>query len=311
MRHLSSLKLVRAVPDPDDKHDYFIVYSIFGCAQAKDVSLKDLPQPAMQSFAVIHPQCVDDEVFQILEAARNVGALSPVKLMDVRGDSLYLFLDTKVSSTTFAAIESLWMTVLGTSDHGRMTVHFANEIEVFSGHSDYPYWCGAKEILETEKLGLAQDVLPGIAVSIAENDRPEVTELPTLRTLRGGIISLAYSRLLKTHIPIWSELWDLTMTTKKNKKNPSPCSLRPVENNLAWISQCTTSELPCSLTAEYCAKRTFSGKANWAMLQPQEKRRAKGTPHGKAFGGVIEVAITRAELAWRKAKLLQEFLKRH
>jgi hypothetical protein len=113
MRHLSSLKLARAVPDPDNDPGVFIVYRIFGCSQSKDVNLKDLPSPVMQRFAVINPQRVDDEVFEILEAARDIGALAPVKLMDVSGDSLYLHLDAKVDSTIFTAIESLWMALMG------------------------------------------------------------------------------------------------------------------------------------------------------------------------------------------------------
>src|SRR5690349_14699553 len=128
MRHLSSLKLARALPDPDDSDaPCYIVYRVFGCVQSKDANLDDLPQPAVHRFAVINPLCVSGDIFQILEAACELGALSPVKLMDVSGDSLYIFLDAKVGSTTFAAIESLWSVVTGASAHRRMAVNFASE----------------------------------------------------------------------------------------------------------------------------------------------------------------------------------------
>jgi hypothetical protein len=269
MRHLSSLKLARAVPDPDNDPSVFIVYRIFGCSQSKDVNLKDLPHPAMQRFAVINPQRVDDEVFEILEAARDIGALAPVKLMDVRVKSLYLLLDAKVDSTIFAAIESLWMAVTGANSHRNITVHFACESEVFSGRSDYPYWCGAKEILEMEELGLTRDVLPAIAAPVHEIDRSEEFRLRT-----GHDAYLLYSKMLM------SDIQSLPGGRDKNKKKPGPVSLtsKELERYFALINERMLSESPRSRTKEYCVKRALSGNSTWEMLEPKKRGARKNRP---------------------------------
>lgn len=307
MRHLSSLKLARAVPDPDNDPSVFIVYRIFGCTQSKDVNLKDLPRPVMQRFAVINPQRVDDEVFEILEAARDIGALAPVKLMDVGVKSLYLLLDTKVSSTTVAAIESLWTAVTGARAHHRITVHFASENEVISGRSDYPYWCGAKEILETEELGFALDALPAIAECLPKNDRPEVIELFHLDTLRDGISTpssfLVYSSLLMTHILIWTGCRDKNKT--KKKPHLKTLMLEESETYRAFLNQCANGELPRKRTADYCQSKTRAfGENEVEMLKPKKKRYVKENPRGTTISEE-EVAVARAKQDLRNGKLLR------
>jgi hypothetical protein len=269
MRHLSSLKLARAVPDPDNDPGVFIVYRIFGCSQSKDVNLKDLPSPVMQRFAVINPQRVDDKVFEILEAARDIGALAPVKLMDVSVDSLYLHLDAKVDSTIFTAIESLWMAVMGANSHRHFAVHFACESEVYSGRSDYPYWCGAKEILEKEELGLTRDVLPAIAAPVHEIDRSEEFCLRT-----GHDAYLLYSRMLM------SDIQSLPRGRDKNKKKQGPMSLtsKELERYFALINERMLSESPRSRTKEYCVKRWLSGNSTWEMLEPKKRGARKNRP---------------------------------
>jgi len=269
MRHLSSLKLARAVPDPDNDPSVCIVYRIFGCTQSKDVNLKDLPYPVMQRFAVINPQRLDVEVFELLEAARDVGALAPVKLIDVREDSLYLLLDTKVDSTIFTTIESLWMGVMGANSHRHFTVHFACESEVFSGRSDYHYWWGAKEILETEKLGLTQDVLTAIATPITENEWPEELRLRT-----GHDAYLVYSTMRMSDIQSRPGCRD------KNKKKPGPISLtrKELERYWALINERMLSESPRSRTKEYCVKRWLSGNSTWEMLEPIKRGARKNRP---------------------------------
>ncbi|MFJ3366956.1 hypothetical protein [Pseudomonas sp. NPDC086251] len=298
MRHLSSLKLARAVSDPDNSGDpsVFLVYRVFGCVQSKDANLKDLPQPAVQRFAVINPECVDDDVFQILEDARDVGALAPVKLMVAHEDSLYLFLDEKVGSTTVAAIESLWSTLTGACAHRRMAVHFASESEIYAGRSDYSFSCGAQEILESETLGLIPSALSAIDTSSRENDRSKVTEVPQIRRCRDGLLisslSIEYYRI--ADLLARSEFQDMKMTEKK----PRLRALIPIQTYSARFSQCVISGLPGSRTVEYCQrKERLFGESELEMLKPKKKRHAKERPQSKAFGGTEEAAIARAKPA--------------
>jgi hypothetical protein len=296
MRHLSSLKLARAVPDSDNDPSVFIVYRIFGCSLSKDVNLKDLPHPAMQRFAVINPQRVDDEVFEILEAARDIGALAPVKLMDVGVKSLYLLLDTKVDSTIVTAIESLWMAVMGVNSHHNITVHFACESEVFSGRSDYPYWCGAKEILETEELGLTRDVLPAIAAPTPENDRSEGLRLRT-----GHEAYLVYSTMRMSDIQSRPGCRD------KNKKKPNPMSLtrKELERYWALINERMLSEFTRTRTFEsWQSKKRAIGEYELETSKPKKKRHAKENPQGTTFSEE-EVAVARVKHDLRNAKLLR------
>lgn len=155
MRYPALLQLARGVTesvsnscDPSGS----LVYKIFGCVQSRDVNLEATPQPGMHRFAVMNADAVDDDVLQLLDEARALGALSPVKLIDVREASLYLFLDAKVSSSTFTAIESLWLSFLGVDANLRWAVRFASESEIFTGRSDYDFWPAARKILESEAL---------------------------------------------------------------------------------------------------------------------------------------------------------------
>ena len=131
---------------------------VFSCVQWKTPSLEVMPQAAKQSFAVMYgdpSNPLNPYTSAALERAYILGAMSAVKLIAVHEDSLYLFLDSGVSSATFQEIESLWMQVVCMS-HIRLTVDFANVNEVYSGHSDYLFWEVAKEILESYSLGIEQ-----------------------------------------------------------------------------------------------------------------------------------------------------------
>jgi hypothetical protein len=130
-----------------------LVYQVFGCIQSRGANFEATPQPAMHRFAVMNADVVDEDVLQILDAARALGALSTVKLIAVRKASLYLFLDAKVSSSKFAAIESLWLSLLAVGANQRWAVRFASESEIFTGRSDYDFWPAARKILESEALG--------------------------------------------------------------------------------------------------------------------------------------------------------------
>lgn len=172
MRFPALLQLARGLTAPPSNSgdpSGSLVYQVFGCVQSRGVNLEATPQPAMHRFAVMNADVVDEDVLQILDAARALGALSPVKLIDVREAFLYLFLDAKVSSSTFAAIESLWLSFLGGDANQRWAVRFASESEIFTGRSDYDFWAAARKILESEALGLTLHTLPVHDTPITEN----------------------------------------------------------------------------------------------------------------------------------------------
>lgn len=130
---------------------------VFSCLQWKTSSLEVMPQAVKQCFAVMYgdpSNPLNPYVTAALERAYILGAMSAVKLIAVHEDSLYLFLDSEVSSATFQEIESLWIQVMCMS-HIRLTVDFASVSEVYSGRSDYLFWRDAKEILESYRLGIA------------------------------------------------------------------------------------------------------------------------------------------------------------
>jgi len=129
---------------------------VFSCLQWKTPNLEVMPRAAKQCFAVMYgdpSSPLNPYTSAALERAYILGAMSAVKLVAVHEDSLYLFLDSEVSSATFQEIESLWIQVRCMS-HTQLTVDFANVNEVYSGHSDYVFWQLAKEILESYSLGI-------------------------------------------------------------------------------------------------------------------------------------------------------------
>ncbi|VVP58891.1 hypothetical protein PS838_05963 [Pseudomonas fluorescens] len=140
--------------DPVEPHDA-PNHVVFSCLQWKTPSLEVMPQAAKQSFAVMYGDPLNPYTSAALERAYILGAMSPVKLIAAHEETLYLFLDSGVSSATFQEIESLWIQVMCMSPV-RLTVDFANVNEVYSGHSDYVFWQVAKEILESYSLGIEQ-----------------------------------------------------------------------------------------------------------------------------------------------------------
>ncbi|NLU00265.1 MAG: hypothetical protein GXW88_06520 [Pseudomonas lundensis] len=143
--------------DPVEPHDA-PNHVVFSCMQWKNPSLGVMPQAAKQRFAIMYSDPsnpLNPYVTAALERAYILGAMSAVKLIAVHEDSLYLFLDSGVSSATFQEIESLWIQVMCMSQV-RLTVDFANVNEVYSGRSDYFFWQDAKEILESYALGVEQ-----------------------------------------------------------------------------------------------------------------------------------------------------------
>ncbi|QJI41055.1 hypothetical protein HKK52_09025 [Pseudomonas sp. ADAK2] len=143
--------------DPVEPHDT-PNHVVFSCVQWKTPNLEMMPRAAKQSFPVMYgdpSNPLNPYTSAVLERAYLLGAMSAVKLIAVHEDSLYLFLNSGVSSVTLQEIESLWTRVISMSPI-RLIVDFANINEVYSGHSDYVFWQVAKEILESYSLGIEQ-----------------------------------------------------------------------------------------------------------------------------------------------------------
>lgn len=133
-------------------------HGVFSCIQWKDPSLRVMKKAAKQRLAIMYgdrTNPINPYVSAALERAYVLGAMSAVKLIAIHEDTMYLFLDDEVSSTTFQEIESLWIQVMCMSPI-RLEVNFANVSELHSGHSDYLFWQNAKEILESYSLGIKQ-----------------------------------------------------------------------------------------------------------------------------------------------------------
>jgi hypothetical protein len=143
--------------DPVEPHDapHHVVLS---CLQWKNPGLGVMPQAARQSFAVMYGDPANPLNLYItaaLERAYILGAMSAVKLIAIHKNSLYLFLDTGISSANFQEIESLWTKVICMSAT-RLVIDFASIDEVYSGRSDYAFSQDAKDILESYALGIEQ-----------------------------------------------------------------------------------------------------------------------------------------------------------
>ena len=137
----------------DDVHHYVV----FSCLQRKNQNLEALPQAAKQRFAVLYHQPLDESpIMETLERAHNLGAMSGVRLVAVHKDAAYIFLSHEVASSTFPAIELLWTKVREMVRNRRLIVDFGNETEIHSGRSDYAFWRIAKEVLDSEMLGIMQ-----------------------------------------------------------------------------------------------------------------------------------------------------------
>lgn len=138
--------------DPVEPHDG-PNHVIFSCLQWRNPNLAVMPQVAKQMFAVMYGDELTRSVTAALERAYILDAMSPVKLIAVHEDQLYLFLDAGVSSARFPEIEALWMVVAHMS-RIRLRIDFANVSEVNSGRSDYVFREDAREILELYTLGI-------------------------------------------------------------------------------------------------------------------------------------------------------------
>lgn len=155
-------QLTRGVTQPTNSDDAYgrIRYRVFDCLQKKDENLVSIPESARHRFAVMYRKGFSQDLMAVMKQAYRIGGISPVKLIDVSGNSLYVFLDAKVASSTVAAIEAKWAELPSNGRYGHWKVHFASESEIWSGRSDYVYLSAAKEILESHKLGIMDSTVP-------------------------------------------------------------------------------------------------------------------------------------------------------
>lgn len=106
---------------------------------------KEGPRKCM---AVIHDDDLDPRLIDLLEHARGLGALSPVKLIAVEEMQLHVFLEGAVSSSCFPTVEALWQQVAEKDRDQLWSWAFSSVSEVLTGHSDYALWAYAKQIVE-------------------------------------------------------------------------------------------------------------------------------------------------------------------
>lgn len=140
--------------------DGYLSYTVFSCLQWQRPNLELMHHKAEHKFAIMHAEPLDERDIKILEWAYVGEVLRAVNLIAKHETSLVLFLDSRTSSLVFPAIESAWTRVAELDPHWRFDLTFANEAEVLSGHSDYPFCKQAKAIIEGHSLGIKLCDLP-------------------------------------------------------------------------------------------------------------------------------------------------------
>lgn len=143
---------------------------IYSCLQWKGPNLEALPLAIKQTFCFMYGDFLDDRVIHALEHMHICGAMSPVKLIAFHDDCLSVFLDSTTMSDTIPALEKMWEKFVGIDPIRFYHVRFSSEADVFAGRSDYPYWGGVQEILESNSLGIADYELPVFDHGIEAND---------------------------------------------------------------------------------------------------------------------------------------------
>ncbi|MFP3403427.1 hypothetical protein SB757_02180 [Pseudomonas sp. SIMBA_065] len=137
-------------------------FKIYSCLQWKGRNLEMMPQIAEQRFCVMYNTFLDERLITALERAYARGLVSPVKLIALHDNDLRMFLDTRTSSSTAAAMEELWKDFTDLDATRRYSVAFASEDEILSGRSDYPYLDAARVLLESSSLDLEPYEFPDL-----------------------------------------------------------------------------------------------------------------------------------------------------
>lgn len=175
MRKSSPLHDLPALPAPprfDEREgpikveaDDSLSYMILGGPQPNDPNLSPLARALNHRFAVMFSCDVEERLFDVLGEIRDMGGLSPVKLVSVGEDSLYVVLDERTSSSTVQKVGSIW-SIATVYQALPLKICFASESDIWSGRSDFEHLNAAKEIFDSNLLGVwpAPGVRPKLEV---------------------------------------------------------------------------------------------------------------------------------------------------
>ncbi|WP_369125017.1 hypothetical protein [Pseudomonas sp. CCC2.2] len=155
-------------------------YLIFGGMQESDPNLAPLAQPLNHRFAVIFRGDFESGLVEAIEQVLNMGGLSPVKIVHVSDDSVFVVLDVRTSSSTVPKIDAIWSAAISQSQEPARTVYFASENDIWSDHSDYAYPEAAREILNEHVLGVCP--VPSTARELEDNGGLAYDEAQTALT---------------------------------------------------------------------------------------------------------------------------------
>lgn len=189
MRKSSPLHDLSALPAPprfDEREgpieveaDDSLSYMILGGLQLSDPNLSPLAQARNHRFAVMFSGDVEERLVEALREIRDMGGLSPVKLISVSEDSLYVILDERTSGSTVQKIGSIW-SVATLNQALPHNVCFASESDIWSERSDFAHLIAAKEIFDSNLLGvwpapLVQQELKVVEQSALFHPQPSLT----------------------------------------------------------------------------------------------------------------------------------------
>lgn len=133
--------------------DASLRYVILGGLQQNDPNLSPLAQALNHRFAVMFTGDFEERLVGVFGEIRDMGGLSPVKLVGVSEDSMYVVLDERTSSTTVQKIAAIWS---GASLYLALPLKicFASENDLWSECSDFAHPIAAKEIFDSNLLGV-------------------------------------------------------------------------------------------------------------------------------------------------------------
>lgn len=148
---------------------------VYACLQWMGANLEQLPQAAEQKFCVMFEHLVDDRLVMMLERAYVQGMMSSVKLVVQHLDDLYLFLDNRATLSTLATAQGLWKDCRKLDPIARYTTVLAGEAEIRLSNSIYPFQAKARQILDSNSLGLDQYKFPDLEPFDPEKYDPDGT----------------------------------------------------------------------------------------------------------------------------------------
>ncbi|MDH0733234.1 hypothetical protein N5F23_21205 [Pseudomonas sichuanensis] len=148
--------LVLQFGEHDWIEEYETHYSILSCLQWRTENLDPMAVAAKQTFAIVDNDELDQSVIDLVERAHSLGALSPVNLIAVEEDQIYLFLGSGVASTTIPTVESLWNKAVNMNKDKPWAIRLMSVDELANDDSDLGYWPGAKETFQSHELGLSE-----------------------------------------------------------------------------------------------------------------------------------------------------------